>query len=274
MIRAGDAAAERAKPEEDRPVQRVLRVILTSLLVGALACVAPQPQTPPSTAAEGPLAVPAPGPSVPARPGPASTAIEAAPEPPVAKRPPPPPPENPRLLSGRHAPSGLTRPPRPVRLSDGLYACKTDDFYRLRTCSVERDAEGRTWLEVHEGNLLPMRGLLEEDHGDLVFEGFPTEAAPFGCYACPETCGGEACGCNAVQELGARTCLQQAFHVRLRGGPGLRKGTLTHDVYFKSFDFSDGVRTLKAFDVTVNKYVLTIGRKLRPGEDPAPQKTR
>ena len=217
----------------------------------------------------------APARTLPEQAGPPPAAREAvAPEPPPAKRPPPPPQENPRLLAGRHAPSGLTRPPRPVRLGDGPYACKTDDLYRLRTCAIERDAEGRTWLDMHEGNLLPMRGLLEEDHGDLVFEGFPTEATPFGCYRCQETCVGGTCGCNPVQELGARTCLEQPLRVRLRGGAGLWKGTLTHDVYFKSFDSNGGVQTLKDFDVNVNKYVVTIGRKLRPGEDPSPQKPR
>jgi hypothetical protein len=177
-----------------------------------------------------------------------------------------------RLMTGRHAPAGLTRPVRPVRLADGYYACKTDDLYKLRACRIDRDAAGRTWLEMLPNNLLPMRGLLEEDNGTLVFEGFPTEPQPFGCYTCAEACetpGDAACDCNETQLLGRRSCLEQPLVVRFRGAPGAYKGSLTHDTYFQTFTF-DGPRAPKAFHVSVNRYNVTLGRKL-PGPPSGPR---
>src|SRR5687768_16221108 len=49
--------------------------------------------------------------------------------------------------SPRHRPSALHRPPSPVRLLPGAYSCRVSREYKLRDCTVERDAEGRTFLE-------------------------------------------------------------------------------------------------------------------------------
>lgn len=174
----------------------------------------------------------------------------------------PPPLASPRLIAGRHAPSGLTRPPKPVRIAPGFYQCKVDDIYKLRTCKVDRDEAGRTWLDVLAGSLLPMRGLLEEDKGDLVFEGFPTDPEPFGCYRCNDACAepkSAQCDCTPTQLLGLETCKAQVLRVRFRGGVGSLRGAMTHDIYFQSFDED---RRPKAFDVQINKYNVTIGRRL------------
>jgi hypothetical protein len=179
---------------------------------------------------------------------------------------------NRHLIPGRHVPSALAHPARPTRLVPGVYACKVDDMYRLRTCHVEVDAEdgGRTWLEVDRDNLLPMRGVLEEDHGVLVFEGFPTEAQPFGCYACDGVCrGGRTnCACTEAQLLGEKTCLEQVLRIRFTGAPGAYRGKMTHDTYFQTVN-DDAERSPNAFDVSVNRYNVTLGRKL-PDTAPMP----
>lgn len=144
-----------------------------------------------------------------------------------------------------------------------------DDLYRLRTCRVETDPEdgGRTWLEVDGGNLLPMRGVLEDDRGALVFEGFPTEEQPFGCYTCEEPCRANPaqCGCTEVQKMGETTCLSQVLRFRLVGGPGALRGPMTHDTYFRTFH-DDAAHSPDAFQVSVNRYNVTLGRKQRAAD--------
>lgn len=159
-----------------------------------------------------------------------------------------------------------------MRIATGFYQCKVDDLYKLRTCKVDRDEAGHTWLEVLEGSLLPMRGLLEEDKGDLVFEGFPTEPQPFGCYRCSDVCADPrdpACDCTETQLLGLSTCKEQVLRVRFRGGVGYLRGAMTHDIYFQTFDEQ---RRPKAFDVQINKYNVTLGRRLV--EERAPTLTK
>lgn len=141
-------------------------------------------------------------------------------------------------------------------------------MYKLRTCKVDRDEAERTWLEVLPGSLLPMRGLLEEDKGDLVFEGFPTEAEPFGCYRCSEACvdpKSPQCDCTESQLLGLRTCKEQVLRVRFRGGVGALRGAMTHDIYFQGFDEQ---RRPKDFSVQVNKYNVTLGRRMVEEREP------
>ena len=238
-------------------------LIAAGLCLGVAACAASSPPAPPVTHAAPVPAPPAPSSTVEtalAAPPPATaTATAVVPAPPL---PAPAPLASPRLIAGRHAPSGLVRPAKPVRISPGFYQCKVDDVYKLRTCKVDRDDAGRTWLEVLAGSLLPMRGLLEEDKGDLVFEGFPTEAEPFGCYRCSDACVdpmSPQCDCTEVQLVGLKTCKEQVLRVRFRGGVGALRGSLTHDVYYQSFDEE---RRPKAFDVQINKYNVTLGRRL------------
>lgn len=236
------------------------------LAAGVIACAQPTPRAanlgppPPPLASAAPAALPPEqiaGSDVGRAPAPSSVT-------PIAPSAPPPPPPlaSPRLIPGRHAPSGLTRPAKPVRIAPGFYECKVDDLYKLRSCKVDRDEAGRTWLEVLPGNLLPMRGLLEEEKGDLVFEGFPTEPVPFGCYRCSDACEdpqSPRCECTEAQLLGARTCQEQVLRVRFRGNVGALRGAMTHDLYFQSVDEA---RRPKAFDVQVNKYNVTLGRRL------------
>jgi hypothetical protein len=174
---------------------------------------------------------------------------------------------NRRLIPGRHVPSALAHAARPAKIPAGIYACKVDDMYRLRTCRVEVDPEdgGRTWLEVDSGNLLGMRGVLEDDHGVLVFEGFPTEEQPFGCYSCHQECPAArpGCACTEAQALGEQTCLQQPLRIRFTGGIGAYRGKMTHDTYFQTVN-DDAERSPNAFAVSVNHYNVTLGRKLPP----------
>lgn len=70
----------------------------------------------------------------------------------------------------RHRPAALDEPAKRAGIKPGPYACRVDAMYKMRDCTVERDADGRTWLTVHEGNLIGMKGLLW-DEGAARFRG-------------------------------------------------------------------------------------------------------
>lgn len=62
-------------------------------------------------------------------------------------------------------------PARPSRIAPGRYACKITTIYKLRDCTVRRDAAGRTRLEFAPDNLLHLGGVLWDDGPAVRFEG-------------------------------------------------------------------------------------------------------
>jgi WD40 repeat protein len=62
-------------------------------------------------------------------------------------------------------------PPRPSRIVPGHYACKITTLYKLRDCTVRRDARGHTRLEFAADNLLHLGGILWDDGPAVRFEG-------------------------------------------------------------------------------------------------------
>ena len=102
-------------------------------------------------------------------------------------------------------------PPRAARIAPGRYACKITALYKLRDCTVKKDAAGRTRLEFSADNLLHLGGILWDDGPALRFEG--KLLSPSTVIDCP--------GCE-----------RQPLHAVFRGGQGRYQGLLTFRTYY------------------------------------------
>jgi hypothetical protein len=140
--------------------------------------------------------------------------------------------------SPRHRPAVLDEPPRAAKLAPGAYACRVSKEYRLRACTVERDEEGRTFLEFAEGNLLGMRGVVYDRAGAVEFEGWLAEEQPFGCTSCQDRCIAEpgSCVCTPLPPEAVVECLKQPLRITLRTrGGGRYRGVLEYYVYYNEY---------------------------------------
>jgi len=120
----------------------------------------------------------------------------------------------------------------------------------LRDCTVERDAEGRTFLEFAAGNLLGMRGVVTETGGALEFEGFLTEEQPFGCSSCQDRCivDPSSCGCDPLPAEAIVECLAQPLRFTLRPSPkGGHHGVLAYRVYYNDYVGEGAARRAQGF---------------------------
>lgn len=140
--------------------------------------------------------------------------------------------------SPRHRPAALDEAPRAARLAPGAYLCKVSREYRLRDCTVERDAQGRTLLEFSAGNLLGMRGVVSDAPHGLDFEGWLVDEEPFGCSSCQERCIAHpgTCACDPLPPDAVIECLKQPLRMTLRpAGGGKYRGTLRYNVYYNEY---------------------------------------
>lgn len=172
--------------------------------------------------------------------------------------------------SPRHHPAVLDDAPRPARLAPGAYACRVSREYRLRECTVERDAEGRTFLEFAEGNLLGMRGVVYDRSGTLEFEGWLAEEQPFGCTSCQDRCIAHpgTCGCDPLPPDAVVECLKQPLRMTLRPtGGGKYHGTLDYRVYYNEYVGEAEGRHPEGFVGKQERFEVDIV----PGPPPAPR---
>jgi len=140
--------------------------------------------------------------------------------------------------SPRHRPKALDEAARPTRLTPGPYSCRVSREYRLRDCTVERDAEGRTLLEFAEGNLIGMRGVVTDAGGALEFEGWLTEEQPFGCSHCADRCVEDpsSCSCDELPEAAVVECVAQPLRVTLRpSAAGRYRGSMSYRVFYNEY---------------------------------------
>jgi hypothetical protein len=140
--------------------------------------------------------------------------------------------------SPRHHPALLDAEPRASRLAPGPYACRVSREYRLRDCRVERTSDGRTLLEVSEGNLLGMRGVLWDEGNTVRFDGWLTDEQPFGCASCQERCYAYpgSCACDPLPPEAIRECLKQPLRISFRpAGAGRYQGSLEYSVYYNEY---------------------------------------
>lgn len=74
------------------------------------------------------------------------------------------------VKDGRYILPSLSKAPRPSRIRSGRYDCKISRMYKLRGCTVERDAAGHTILTFESDNLLSLRGVVYDDGPVVRFE--------------------------------------------------------------------------------------------------------
>jgi hypothetical protein len=157
----------------------------------------------------------------------------------------------------RHEPTRLRLPPEPSHILPGPYACKIDVSYKLRDCTVELDFEGRTWLTVHEGNLLALKGLLFDEGSEVGFEGALTDEKPFGCPSCAE-------GCTHDLAAEAAECVAQAVVMRLHRAGKRWEGKLRYIAFAERFEGDHPDRRLAGFDRKIQEYqVVLVPRGIR-----------
>ena len=133
--------------------------------------------------------------------------------------------------------------------------------YKLRDCTVERDAEGRTFLEFAEGNLLGMRGVVTDTGGALEFEGFLTEAQPFGCSSCQERCitDPSSCACDPLPAEAIVECLAQPLRFTLRPSPkGSYHGVLAYRVYYNDYVGEGSERRPEGFTFREESFAIDL----------------
>ncbi len=133
----------------------------------------------------------------------------------------------------RHRPARLDGPPSPSKIRPGRYACRVGTGYKLRDCVVETDPNGHVMLEVKEGNLIPMRGVLYDDGNVVRFEGASTTTQPFSCFGCQDRCYLEpgTCGCQPDPPYRIRACLSQPLHAVLRKAGAKWRGVVAYAGY-------------------------------------------
>jgi hypothetical protein len=165
--------------------------------------------------------------------------------------------------SPRHFPELLKRPPEPSRIKPGRYRCRVDKGYKLRGCRVEKDPTGHVMLEVESGNLIGMRGVLQ-NHGSRVrFEGWLTERRPFGCIGCQERCfvNPGSCHCIPLVFEATRECLAQPLIVEFKGGGGSWKGKLQYKTYYNDYDHGTDPPTPIGFVTEQDTYEVFLKRR-------------
>lgn len=157
----------------------------------------------------------------------------------------------------RHEPTRLVVPPQRSSILPGPYACKIDVTYKLRDCIVELDFEGRTWLTVHEGGLLALKGLLFDEENEVVFEGGLADEKPFGCPACAE-------GCTSEMFAEAAECVAQPVFIRFHRAGKRWEGTLRYITFTERFGGNPPDRHVVGFDRKNQAYqVVLVPRGIR-----------
>lgn len=146
----------------------------------------------------------------------------------------------------RHQPSALTEPARPSRIKAGIYRCSVGDGYKLRECRVEKDADGRTLLEIGAGNLVSARGVVWDDGAASRFEGWLTDQRPFGCFSCQDRCyiNPGSCGCDPAPLAVAKACVAQPVSILLNGAGNQFTGKLSYSHFYATYEGVGGAREL------------------------------
>ncbi|MCA9628453.1 MAG: hypothetical protein KC766_12335 [Myxococcales bacterium] len=146
----------------------------------------------------------------------------------------------------RPTPPAMNEPARAAKLKPGLYRCSVGQGYKLRDCLVEKDAEGRTLLEIGSGNLIAARGVIWDRGGGLHFEGWLTDKRPFGCFGCQDRCYVDPtkCGCKPPPFEVAEACVVQSVSIDFRGAGNTFRGEMTYHQFWPTFEGQGGERHL------------------------------
>jgi hypothetical protein len=164
----------------------------------------------------------------------------------------------------RHRPAALDEAPRPASIPSGDYACRVSNEYKLRSCRVETDTEGRVFLEVSAGNLLAMRGVLYDREGRTEFEGFLTDEEPFGCTSCQDRCILEpgSCSCDPLPEAAVLECVKQPLRMSFRAtGPGKYTATLAYRVFYNEYVGEGSARRAEGYVGKEERFRVDLERR-------------
>jgi len=165
--------------------------------------------------------------------------------------------------SPRHFPELLKEPPLKSRIKPGRYRCRVSEGYKLRGCKVEKDPTGHVMLHVEDGNLIGMRGVLQNRGAAVRFEGWLTERRPFGCTGCQDRCyiHPGSCHCIPIGFGAIRECLAQPLVIEFRGGGGNWRGKLPYKTYFNRYDHSTEPPTAIGYEHEQEAYEVVLRRK-------------
>lgn len=171
-------------------------------------------------------------------------------------------------IAPRYRSPVLDGPARPSRLAPGSYACRTDTGYNLRPCTVTKDERGFTWIDMPH-SLHSFRGVVYDDHGELVIDGTSSEQRPWGCFSCQERCTieADACGCTELLVGGSRECMMQPIIGRLRGAGSSFNGTLKHANYYNRYEGEGTARHVVGWEPKLETYKVTIAPASRAARD-------
>lgn len=128
-----------------------------------------------------------------------------------AHEPPWPEPVPPHMENGMLVVPALDAPPRPTRITPGIYDCRITKAYRMRDCFVEKLPSGHTWLRFAPDNLFALGGVLYDDGPVTRFEG--TFLEPSQVLDCPD-------------------CEKQPIHGVLQGSGKKLEGLLVFRTYY------------------------------------------
>jgi len=171
---------------------------------------------------------------------------------------------NPTTGAAHYRPVLLSEAPASSSIGAGDYVCKISKEYKLRPCTVRVDPQGHTILTIPEG-LIALEGVIY-DEGDVVhFDGWPTEARPFGCFSCDPRCTVDpsSCMCDELPPAASAHCLAQPVTFELkRKGDGWR-GMMNYTTYSSRYEGEVPKRRVTGYETEVDTFVVEI--KPAPG---------
>lgn len=136
----------------------------------------------------------------------------------------------------RYRPRLLDEAPAPAAIAPGDYRCKVSREYKLRPCTVRVDERGHTRLTIPEA-LIALEGVVYDEGRGLRFDGWPTEARPFGCFTCDERCTVDpsSCACTELPPAASAHCLAQPVAIDFKADGKGWKGTLRWGIYYSRY---------------------------------------
>ncbi len=158
----------------------------------------------------------------------------------------------------------LAQAPAVSSIAAGDYVCKISKEYKLRPCTVRVDPKGHTILTIPEA-LIALEGVIYDEGNVVHFDGWPTEARPFGCFTCDPRCivDPSSCMCDELPPAASAHCKAQPVTFELkRNGAGWR-GTMNYTTYSSRYEGELPGRRVTGYETEVDTFVVEI--KPAPG---------
>ncbi len=159
----------------------------------------------------------------------------------------------------RYRPRLLDETPATSSIIAGDYLCRISKEYKLRPCTVRVDARGHTRLSVPQG-LVAIEGVLYDDSGTVRFDGWPTEAYPFGCFSCAPKCAQDpsSCECHELNPAASAHCLAQPITFDLKPQSKGWRGTMRYNLYYNRYEGTPPDRRITGYEIEPQSFVIQI----------------